>query len=83
MANSSEILQQRVKVPENHEITIRIPDEIPVNSSVEIHVSIHDTRKKAMPCDPRAAPLETAILSESSLKKDWDRPEEDRAWANF
>ncbi len=25
----------------------------------------------------------TAILSESSLKKDWGRPEEDEAWKNL
>ncbi|MFB2937902.1 hypothetical protein ACE1B6_21855 [Aerosakkonemataceae cyanobacterium BLCC-F154] len=27
--------------------------------------------------------LETTILSESSLQKDWLRPEEDRAWQNL
>lgn len=27
--------------------------------------------------------LETAVLSESSLKKDWLRPEEDEAWKNL
>jgi hypothetical protein len=27
--------------------------------------------------------METAILSESSLKKDWARPEEDEAWQNL
>lgn len=27
--------------------------------------------------------LETALLSESSLKKDWLRPEEDEAWKNL
>jgi len=27
--------------------------------------------------------METAILSESSLKKDWSRPEEDEAWQNL
>ena len=27
--------------------------------------------------------LNTAILSESSLKKDWLRPEEDEAWQNL
>jgi hypothetical protein len=26
---------------------------------------------------------ETAILSETSLKKDWLKPEEDKAWANL
>jgi hypothetical protein len=27
--------------------------------------------------------LETTLLSESSLKKDWMNPEEDDAWANL
>lgn len=27
--------------------------------------------------------LETTLLSESSLKKDWLRPEEDEAWKNL
>jgi len=27
--------------------------------------------------------METAIASESSLKKDWLRPEEDRAWQDL
>lgn len=27
--------------------------------------------------------LDTAVLSESSLKKDWMRPEEDEAWKNL
>lgn len=27
--------------------------------------------------------LDTAILSESLLKKDWMRPEEDKAWRNL
>jgi len=27
--------------------------------------------------------METAIASESSLKKDWLRPEEDEAWRNL
>jgi hypothetical protein len=29
------------------------------------------------------APPETAMLSESSLAADWNRPEEDAAWAAF
>ncbi len=27
--------------------------------------------------------METMMLSESSLKKDWSRPEEDEAWQNL
>lgn len=29
------------------------------------------------------APAETAVLSEASLAADWNRPEEDAAWAAF
>lgn len=29
------------------------------------------------------APPETAVLSEASLAADWNRPEEDAAWAAF
>ena len=29
------------------------------------------------------APAETALLSEASLAADWNRPEEDAAWATF
>ena len=32
--------------------------------------------------EPRAIPS-TALLSEESLAKDWDRPEEDEAWSHF
>jgi len=28
-------------------------------------------------------PLETALLSESALRKDWLRPEEDEAWQSL
>jgi hypothetical protein len=31
----------------------------------------------------KAASLETALLSESTLRKDWERPEEDLAWSNL
>ena len=31
----------------------------------------------------RRGPLNTAIASESSLGKDWLRPEEDEAWRNL
>ena len=27
--------------------------------------------------------METAIMSESSLKKDWSRPEEDKTWQDL
>ena len=30
-----------------------------------------------------AAPIETALLSEAALAEDWNRPEEDAAWAHL
>ena len=46
MVKSSPTIKKILKVPNNHEVTIRITDEIPVNASIEVHVSIHDTKKK-------------------------------------
>ena len=33
--------------------------------------------------DPPAVPSETALLSEAALAEDWNRPEEDAAWAHL
>ena len=33
--------------------------------------------------DEPAAQAETALLSEPALSQDWDRPEEDEAWAKL
>jgi hypothetical protein len=33
--------------------------------------------------EPAYLVAETALLSESALAKDWDRPEEDEAWAHL
>ena len=33
--------------------------------------------------EPTAHPAETALLSEAVLAEDWNRPEEDAAWAHF
>lgn len=32
---------------------------------------------------PRLAVAETALLSEAALAEDWNRPEEDEAWAHL
>jgi hypothetical protein len=32
---------------------------------------------------PAAGVLETALLSEQALAKDWDQPEEDEAWSHL
>ena len=33
--------------------------------------------------EPVAHPAETALLSEAALAEDWNRPEEDAAWAHL
>ena len=33
--------------------------------------------------EPSDLPSETAVLSEASLAEDWNRPEEDAAWAHL
>jgi len=33
--------------------------------------------------EPVAHPAETALLSEAALAEDWNRPEEDTAWAHL
>lgn len=33
--------------------------------------------------EPAVIPAETAMLSEAALAEDWNRPEEDAAWAHF
>ena len=33
--------------------------------------------------EPAAEPPETALLSEAALATDWNRPEEDAAWAHL
>ena len=33
--------------------------------------------------EPAESVSETALLSETALAQDWDRPEEDEAWSHF
>lgn len=49
VVNSSTSFKKVLKVPKNHELVIRIPEEIPVNASIEVHVSVHNTKKKESP----------------------------------
>jgi hypothetical protein len=46
MANSSQGFKKVLTVPKNHELLIHIPDDIPVNASVEVRVSIFDKNHK-------------------------------------
>ncbi|MEA2007490.1 MAG: hypothetical protein U9O54_00030 [Chloroflexota bacterium] len=55
---------------------------------VQLQAPIHLTRtKRALVVileDETTAPIsETALLSEAALAKDWNRPEEDEAWAHL
>jgi hypothetical protein len=45
MVNSSASFKKVVKVPKNHEVVIHIPEEIPVNASIEVRVSVQITKK--------------------------------------
>jgi hypothetical protein len=61
-----------------------------IEAEVDEQGNIRPREKVALPpgsrllitvLEPEA--LDTALLSESSLAADWDRPEEDAAWANL
>jgi hypothetical protein len=49
MVNSSTSFKKVLKVPKNHDVILRIPEEIPVNASIDVHVSVHGTKKKESP----------------------------------
>jgi|SaaInl7_200m_RNA_FD_contig_41_54556_length_487_multi_3_in_0_out_0_1 hypothetical protein len=53
--------------------TVRLKERVHLRRSCRAIVTILDEE----------ADLETALLSEASLAVDWDRPEEDEAWAHL
>ena len=53
-------------------------DEVPETVLAELHEFICLLKEKA-----RRERLEAAAMSETSLRKDWLRPEEDEAWAHL
>lgn len=53
-------------------------DEIPETLLAQLHEFIGFLKQKA-----RRERLEAAAMSETSLKKDWLRPEEEEAWADL
>ena len=63
---------------EVEEQIIRELQQVPRQHYLEILYFIRAKKKKAGKISS-----ETALASESSLKKDWLRPEEDEAWANL
>jgi hypothetical protein len=60
------------------ELILREMEKVPDNLFEEILDFIHFLKTKS-----QKEKLETAIASESSLKKDWLRPEEDAAWRDL
>lgn len=56
--------------------TIRLLEAVPVVGARRVLVTILDEQ-------PAAHPNETAQLSEAALAEDWNRPEEDAAWAHL
>ena len=53
---------------------VRLLEPIPASTARSALVTILDER-------PAAHHAESALLSEVALGQDWDRPEEDQAWA--
>lgn len=65
---------------------IRIPKPIITESGlgeqVELQVKKGEIRIVATPVK-KGSPLNTLLLSEKALATDWNRPEEDTAWASL
>jgi antitoxin component of MazEF toxin-antitoxin module len=65
---------------------IRIPKIMLKESGIEKEVDLKVSKGllKIIPIKTRTnSSNETTLLSEKTLKKEWDRPEEDEAWANL
>ena len=54
---------------------IRLKEPIDLNTPCRAIVTILDEKVEIIP--------ETTLLSEASLSKDWNRPEEDKAWSHL
>jgi antitoxin component of MazEF toxin-antitoxin module len=74
-------------VPIGHSKGIRIPKVMLEESGIVKDVEIKASKGviKIVPFRPltKKSTSETAFLSESVLRRDWDRPEEDKAWASL
>jgi antitoxin MazE len=74
-------------VPIGNSKGIRIPkvllEESGIEKDVEIKASKGMLRIIPIKSSARKRANETVLLSESVLRRDWDRPEEDEAWANL
>jgi antitoxin component of MazEF toxin-antitoxin module len=65
---------------------IRIPKIMLEESGIvkDVKVKVSKGGLKITPIKtPPLKTSETLTLSEAALRKDWDRPEEDKAWANL
>ena len=60
------------------ELLIKEIEQVPESLLEEVLDFVHFLKAKVI-----KERLDTAIASESSLKKDWLRPEEDEAWQNL
>ena len=60
------------------EIILNEMEEFPEPLIDEVLDFVNFLKKKMI-----STQMETALVSESSLKKDWLRPEEDEAWQNL
>lgn len=60
------------------ELLIHEIEQVPDFLLDEVIDFVHFLKTKAV-----TEKLDTAIASESSLKKDWLKPEEDKAWQNL
>ena len=56
--------------------TVRLLEDVHLQGAKRALVTILDD-------EPNNHPAETALLSEAALSEDWNRPEEDAAWAHL
>ena len=56
--------------------TVRLLENVHLRGAKRALVTILDD-------EPNIPPVETALLSEAALSEDWNRPEEDAAWAHL
>ena len=68
---------REIKKLKGHKVTIDLPEEF---SGLEIEVIVLPLVSKS---SSRKESFESLFLSESALKKDWNKPSEDKAWENL
>jgi hypothetical protein len=56
--------------------TVRLLENVHLKGVKRVLVTVLDD-------EPNVHPIETALLSEAALSEDWNRPEEDAAWAHL